>query len=85
MTNNDAVEILSKDLGKYVLTEHDEAILMAIKALEVCPNCKSRPQGKWAFDEKGNFYCDQCGKYPHDQYATTNFCPNCGAIINYQS
>ena len=39
----------------------------------------ARPQGEWAFDEKGNFYCDQCGKYPHDQYATTNFCPNCGA------
>lgn len=40
---------------------------------------KKRPQGEWAFDEKGNFYCDQCGKYPHDQYATTNFCPKCGA------
>ena len=38
-----------------------------------------RPQGEWAFDEKGFFCCDQCGKYPYDQYATTNFCPNCGA------
>ena len=38
-----------------------------------------RPQGKWAFDENGYFYCDQCGRYPHDQYATTDFCPNCGA------
>lgn len=38
-----------------------------------------RPQGEWAFDEKGYFYCDQCGKHPHDQYATTDFCPNCGA------
>lgn len=40
---------------------------------------EERTQGEWAFDEKENFYCDQCGKYPHDQYATTDFCPNCGA------
>ncbi len=40
-----------------------------------------RPQGTWMFDEKGYFYCDQCGKYPHDQYATTEFCPKCGACM----
>ena len=38
-----------------------------------------RPQGEWIFDEKGYFYCNQCGKYPHDQYATTDFCCKCGA------
>ena len=40
---------------------------------------ETRPQGEWTTDEKGYFYCDQCGKYPHDQYATTDFCPKCGA------
>ena len=45
-----------------------------------CPNKENkRPQGVWTFDEKGYFYCDQCGKYPRDQYATTDFCPLCGA------
>ena len=39
MKNKEAIEILSKDLGKYILTEHDEAILTAINALE------ERPQG----------------------------------------
>ena len=38
-----------------------------------------RPKGLWTFDEKGYFYCDQCGKYPRDQYATTDFCSKCGA------
>lgn len=38
-----------------------------------------RPQGTWTFDEKGNFHCDKCGREPHDQYATTPYCPNCGA------
>lgn len=39
MTIKETIEILSKDLGKYVLMEHDEAILTAIDALE------ERPQG----------------------------------------
>lgn len=34
MTNKEAIEILSKDLGKYILTGHDVAILTAIDALE---------------------------------------------------
>lgn len=38
-----------------------------------------RPKGEWNYDEKGYFYCERCGRYPHDQYATTDFCPKCGA------
>ena len=38
-----------------------------------------RQEGVWTFDEKGYFYCGRCGKYPYDQYATTDFCPKCGA------
>lgn len=35
--------------------------------------------GEWVSDEKGYFHCSECGRKPHDQSATTNFCPNCGA------
>ena len=40
---------------------------------------QDRPKGVWTTDEKGYFYCERCGRYPHDQYATTDFCPKCGA------
>ena len=48
------------------------------KALESVPTA-DRPQGEWHFDEKGNFFCSECKSYPRSQYATTDFCPNCGA------
>lgn len=35
--------------------------------------------GRWVWDDKGYFYCDQCHKYPKYQEATTDFCPNCGS------
>ena len=81
MTNKEASEILSKDLGKYVLTEHDVAILTAIDALE------ERPKGEWielpkAFDSK-ELPC-KCSICEHilsfiNFYPKSNFCPNCGA------
>lgn len=46
---------------------------------------EERTQGNWMFDEKGNFYCDQCGKYPHDQYVLTDFCPSCGAKMKNET
>lgn len=46
---------------------------------------EDRPKGNWMFDEKGNFYCDQCMKYPHDQYALTGFCPSCGAKMKNET
>ena len=36
-------------------------------------------RGEWVFDEKGYFFCSECKRKPNDQYATTDFCPNCGA------
>ena len=36
--------------------------------------------GKWVWDDKGYFHCDQCGKKPNDQTRVTNFCPNCGSF-----
>ena len=35
--------------------------------------------GRWIWDDKGYFYCDQCGKKPNDQTRTTDYCPNCGS------
>lgn len=65
MTDKEAAEILSKDLGKYILTEHDVAILTAINALE------EKPKGEWKIkehiDSDGSIdgydvYCSECGK-----------------------
>lgn len=38
-------------------------------------------RGKWVFDEKGYFFCSECKRKPNDQYATTDFCPNCGCAM----
>lgn len=38
-----------------------------------------RSKGEWTTDEAGYFYCDKCKQHPYNQYAMTNFCPNCGA------
>lgn len=35
--------------------------------------------GRWIFDEKGYFFCSECKVKPNSQYATTDYCPNCGA------
>lgn len=35
--------------------------------------------GRWVFDEKGHFFCSECKVKPNSQYATTDYCPNCGA------
>ena len=56
----------------------DEKVVADLKA-ELQNVIETRPKGEWTTDEKGYFYCDKCGKYPHDQYATTDFCPKCGA------
>lgn len=40
-----------------------------------------RPKGEWKFNEHGSFYCSVCNGEPYDQYATTAFCPFCGADL----
>ena len=35
--------------------------------------------GEWLFDKDGYFSCSVCGKKPHDQTTTTDYCPKCGA------
>ena len=62
------------DIKDEIAGAYNEGFMCGNKEAE-----KVRPQGVWTTDEKGYFYCDQCGKYPHDQYATTDFCPKCGA------
>lgn len=55
---------------------------------------KARPQGEWEYVQYdanpniGNWHCSECrhivsGKY--DQKPDYNFCPRCGARMNYQS
>ena len=37
------------------------------------------PKGKWLEDNRGYFYCSECGDYPNNQRDKTNYCPICGA------
>lgn len=62
-----------------VFTENADEKAVADLKSELQNVIGARPKGVWTTDEKGYFYCDKCGKYPHDQYATTDFCPKCGA------
>ncbi len=75
MKREDAIAILKhKVLACLRGTEWDEALEMAIKALEQEPKT-----GEWIehFDESGKWYeCDQCHT---DWGGAVNFCPNCGA------
>ena len=85
--------ITAKTLFRQILTDIDNAPTVELEKAKVGEIVKAytkgfdtgvetvRTKGEWAFDEKGNFYCDQCKKYPHDQYATTDFCPHCGACM----
>ncbi len=43
------------------------------------PTIEERKEGMWIFDEKGYFFCSECKVKPNSQYATTDYCPNCGA------
>ena len=44
----------------------------------IIDECKPKV-GRWIFDEKGYFFCSECKVKPNNQYATTDYCPNCGA------
>lgn len=75
MTREEAIELL-RELWNFLATppEIDEAVNMAIKALEQEPK-----HGYWleAKEEDPCWYrCSECGRlYDLDE----NYCPNCGA------
>ena len=74
---NEAISICPpcmKGTGIYRTSALEEAI----DIINQIPSA-DRPQGEWHFDEKGNFFCSECKSYPRSQYATTDYCPNCGA------
>lgn len=49
------------------------------KEIKAIPSAEERKEGRWIFDEKGYFFCSECKVKPNSQYATTDYCPNCGA------
>lgn len=71
MTNSEAIANLNHIYG-FVSPDIQRSLDVAFKAME-------RPQGEWHWNEQGYFYCNKCNRQPRDQYAVTNFCPNCGA------
>ena len=77
------MELISKDdvmrlaeSGKLLSGSFGERAKDIIKAI---PTVEERKEGKWIFDGKGYFFCSECKEKPNNQYATTDYCPNCGA------
>ena len=69
------------DEGYYKINRQDSDWSEDKAALELAIQCMNdtRPKGEWKFNEHGSFYCSVCNGEPYDQYATTAFCPFCGA------
>lgn len=79
---NNIIEAICDDIDNAPIVEtftKDEYEGAYLRGYVDSAKVNERPKGKWTTDEKGYFYCDRCGKYPHDQYSTTDFCPKCGA------
>ena len=74
MTRDEAIDYLLDPIGKR--EKHDEAIRMAIEALE-------RPHGE-NISEDG-FLCSVCtfGDFGGFHGYEPNFCPNCGAEMKH--
>ena len=72
MKRDEAIDYLLDPIGKR--GKHDEAIRMAIKALE-------RKHGEWIKFDEGDCYCSNCGIALEDwvQGIFYKFCPYCGA------
>ena len=85
MTREEAIEYLRDPIGKR--EQHDEAVNMAIKALEQ----PERKKGKWIATHEFSLFsnpdsityvCSECGNKIYTVYGTpktTNFCGKCGA------
>lgn len=76
MTREEAIELL-RELSNFVATptETDEALNMAIEALEQEPK-----RGKWIRNENGTYSCSLCQSWvPEEQYHYARFCLHCGA------
>ena len=86
MTREEAIARLEANRGAFVFKETNEALNMAIKALQGGDAKTSIPTGTW--EEKyisdddciwtrRRFYCSSCVKW--NTYGKTDFCPHCGA------
>ena len=77
--NNDSIS--RKDAIDNLHTK-DPSMVWDTADVEVWVNAlpsATRPTGRWEGDEKGYFYCSNCGEKPEYQTRTTDFCSNCGA------
>lgn len=77
------MRLIDADALKKALCEEYEAREHYIgeKMIEAIDNAPTveQSQGEWYWNEQGYFYCNKCNRQPRDQYAVSNFCPNCGA------
>jgi hypothetical protein len=68
-----------KALQKWNCRDYESLTINPYEVLRDIPTKEERKEGKWVFDEKGYFFCSECKVKPNSQYATTDYCPNCGA------
>ena len=74
MNREEAIRILKCDGFTSNPIEIDEALKIAIQALEE----SERPHGKWVVHDRPSlqYGCNICGNLTN---INSNFCPNCGA------
>lgn len=85
MTNIQAIKWLNGLKANEILSATQEALDMAIKALE-----EERPQGEWIFlkaneEQTDGYECSVCKATYHTKvpyFSEFIFCPNCGARMN---
>ena len=80
------MELISKDdiikaLQKWNCRDSESLTINPYEVLKDIPAIEERKEGRWVFDEKGYFFCSECKEKPKSQYATTDYCPNCGAYM----
>ena len=86
MTNKEAIEVLINHISPYddckADNEANQAIRLAIKALE------ARPQGEWEFvsygsnPNSGRWRCSKCKDVYRSMKPDFKFCPECGARMS---
>lgn len=45
-----------------------------------CRYVPERNNGKWIFNDEGNYFCSKCYHYPAE--AHTKYCPHCGSPMS---
>lgn len=74
-----------KALQKWNCRDYISLTINPYEVLRDIPTIEKREVGRWIFDEKGHFFCSECKRKSSNQYATTDYCPNCGAKMEEES